>query len=103
MKYTYEELLGKEYFMTYEKEYIIDTLFDVDYKMVEAQSKNVELENRIQKALDILEYDIKDNKKVIDILKGEDIAKEQDIDNANLIDRLENILKTLRGEDNVKD
>lgn len=68
---TYEELLGKKYFMTCEKEYIIDTLFDVDYKMVEAQRKNVELEIRIQKALNILENNIEDNKEVIDILRGD--------------------------------
>ena len=68
---TYEELLGKKYFMTCEKEYIIDTLFDVDYKMVEAQGKNVELENRIQKALEILEHN-GNNEEVVKILRGED-------------------------------
>lgn len=40
------------------------------------------------------------NKAIKDTKELYEIAKEQDSDNVNLIDRLEIILKTLRGKDN---
>lgn len=67
-----------------EKE-LYNQLEEYDKEVIRLYKENKQLKKNIDKSIKLTEELYK-------------MAKEQDSDNVNLIDRLENILKTLKGE-----